>query len=758
MNSENSMDTKLISVKKSKKTEILAPGGSFEKGVYAFEGGADAVYIGLENFSARHFSANFGFSELEKLKKIATEQNKKIYITLNTVIKEDEIAEVIKFLIEIEIIGVDGAIIQDFGVLHLLTNYFPTLDIHASTQMAIHNSTGVKLAKKLGFSRIVLARELSFEEIHKIRKDNPDIELEVFIHGSLCYSFSGCCLVSGLTVSSDRSANRGKCSQVCRTWFEKSGKNSQNGYYFSLKDLSLDEKIKKLVDIGIDSLKIEGRMKNSVYTKFSSKYYRSLLDNSHSNELNNNKEQLKFGFSRKETSFFIDPLSTSSLTDSNYAGHYGNKIGYISRVSTKKNNIGFYVKFNKDKDVSKRDGVLFFDKKSGKPINVSVDSHFEKNGFIRSLAKVDIGDPIYLTSKSNLNLKIIEAKSFKGAKKKVILNVNLKKKTNNLITLSFSYKLETVNSCSGESLFEIEFENAKSSTKNLKSVFEESLNKNLYYFFKLNFLSGENENIFIRLSDLKGIKKRLVVDVDDTIVKYKEDKFDIVKSKLDQNRIVILKRDDEEYKNEILHFAKNDSFESAITERMDLVFNSNLPFITEFDKENSFKQVKNIYFTSISPIQLDNDENKLFITQLSEYVNRNKDKKFCIGLNNISHLILLEKIVGTHCTFFLDFYIYTANVNTTLFFYNYDNRIKFAYYWIESDEYDKNKNILSEFNIYSIKNKKEVKPPLFYSRVCFAKETMGISCENCKKSFTFNISQNGKDKSVIVKDCITYVI
>ena len=740
------------------KTEILAPAGSFEKAVYAFEGGADAVYVGLEKFSARHFSANFGFSELEKLKKIATEQNKKIYITLNTVIKEDEIADVIKFLIEIEIIGVDGVIIQDFGVLHLLKNYFPTLDIHASTQMAIHNSTGVRLAKKLGFSRVVLARELSFEEIYKIRKDNPDIELEVFIHGSLCYSFSGCCLVSGLTVSSNRSANRGKCSQVCRTWFEKNGKkNSQNGYYYSLKDLSLDENIKKLVDIGIDSLKIEGRMKNSVYTKFSSKYYRSLLDNSNSNEIANNKDQLKFGFSRKETSFFFDSQSPSSLTDSNYAGHYGNKIGYISKISTKKNNIGFYVKFNnKDKEVSKRDGILFFDNKTGKPINISVDSHLEKNGFIRSLAKVDINDPIYLTSKSNLNLKVIDARSFKAAKKRVTLDISLKKRSNNLVSLNFSYKLETVNSCSVELSFEIEFEEAKSSRKSLKSVFEESLNKNLYYLFKLNFSSGENENIFIRLSDLKGIKKRLVAEIDDAIVKHKEDKYFAITNNTQTSQCftgseTLTKSKDFDLLNVSLEVKHSVDF------RSELRFN-NLPFITEFDKENSFKLIENIFFTSISLIQLDSDENKLFITQLSEYVNSNKDKKFCIGLNNISHLILLEKIVGTNCTFFLDFYIYTANINTASFFYNYDKRIKFAYYWIESDEYDNNKNILSEYNIYPIKNKKEMKPPLFYSRVCFAKESMGISCENCKKSFTFILSQNNKDKTVIVKNCITYVI
>ena len=732
----------------SNNTEILAPGGSFEKALYAFEGGADAVYVGLEKFSARHFSANFDFSSLEKLKKIAIEKNKKIYITINTVIKEDEISDVIKFLTEIEIIGVDGVIIQDFGILHLLKKYFPTIPIHASTQMAIHNSEGVRIAKKLGISRVVLARELSIEEISKIRKENPDIELEVFIHGSLCYSFSGCCLISGLTVSSDRSANRGKCSQVCRTWFEKSGKNKNSGYYFSLKDLSLDANIKKLVDIGINSLKIEGRMKNSVYTKFSSKYYRSLLDNYKTNEVANNKEHLKLGFSRKETTFFLDSQSNSSLTDSNYAGHYGNKIGYISRISTKKNNFGFYVKFNKDKVVNKRDGILFFDNKTSKVINISVDSHLEKNGYVRSLAKVNIDDPIYLTSKSNLNLKVINENSFKVFKKEINLDISLNKiPETDKYSISIEFNLQNIKTCFGKLIFEVEYEEAKSS-KSIKSILEENFNKNILFNFNLKISAGENENIFIRPKELKAIKKKLILEVEQTIISFKDKKS------------VILKKYDEKSKSEILHFIQYDNNNTTIPERKDLSF-KNLPFITEFNKSNCteyLKLFKDTYYTSISPILLDDEENILFIHSLTNFINENQDKNFFIGLNNISHLYLLEKITGDNCSFFLDFYIYTANINAMQFFINYDKRIKFAYYWIESDEYDRNKNILSEFNIYPIINKKEVKPPLFYSRVCFAKESMGVSCENCKKSFTFNISQNGKDKTVIVKNCITYVI
>jgi len=747
-----------------KKTEILAPGGSFEKALYAFEGGADAVYIGLEKFSARFFSANFGFSSLEKLKKIAIERNKKIYITMNTVINEDEISDVIKFLIEIEIIGIDAIIIQDFGVLNILKKYFPKIPIHASTQMAIHNNTGVKIAKKLGISRVVLARELSFSEISQIRIENPDMELEVFIHGSLCYSFSGCCLVSGLTVSSDRSANRGKCSQVCRTWFDKkdNNKKKERGYYFSLKDLSLDEDIKKLVDIGIDSLKIEGRMKNSVYTKFSSQYYSSLLlgktnaaEKSQFDKLQSLepiKENLKLGFSRKETPFFLnhnllkDQLNPTSLTDSSYSGHYGNKIGYISKLSTKKNNSGFFIESNKSNTISKRDGILFFDHKTGEPINISVDKFIESNGFVRSRALVNVNDPIYRTSKGNLNLKVINEDSFKLAKKSINLEISLIKKIeSNLLSIDISFKLENVENCSSRVIYEVEYEESRSS-KSIMSVFEEALNKNLFFFFNLVFISNEEDNIFLKLKDLKIIKKKLVAEIDEVMNRFKENRFSSILDDIEK-----------------LVTNQNEKIDFDIPNRKDIYFKK-LPFLTEFDAKNpssNFKIINNnnsYYFTALSPILLDTEENIFFIDSLSNYININQDKKFYIGINNISHLALLDKTIGGNCNFFLDFYIYTANINTINFFNNYDNRITFAYYWIENNDYENQKDLFRKFNIYPIINKNELKPPLFYSRVCFAKESMGISCDNCKKNFSFNLSQNGKDKTVIVKDCITYVI
>ena len=195
------------------KPELLLPAGNVEAFHGAMEGGADAVYLGLREFNARERASNFTPEQLQSILKYTGNQGKKVYLTLNTVIKNEELPRLIELLSILSQTSIAAVIIQDWGVYHLLRNYFPKLKIHASTQMQNHNSLGAAFSERMGFERIILARELMLDEIKNVR-ENSNIELEAFTHGALCYSMSGACLFSSYLGGSG--ANRGLCAQPCR--------------------------------------------------------------------------------------------------------------------------------------------------------------------------------------------------------------------------------------------------------------------------------------------------------------------------------------------------------------------------------------------------------------------------------------------------------------------------------------------------------------------------------------------------------------
>ena len=236
--------------------EILAPAGSPEQLTAAVRSGANAVYLGLKNFNARMNAQNF--EDLKETVSYCHIRGVKVYVTLNTLFTENETDAVKEALKEIALSGADALITADLGVALLAKQCCPTLPLHASTQMTVHDLAGVKILESLGFKRVILARELSKDEIAFIAK-NTSLEVEVFVHGALCMSVSGQCYIS--SVLGQRSGNRGRCAQPCRLNF-KSGERS---FALSLKDLSLVNKIKELEDIGVFSLKIEGRMKRPEY-------------------------------------------------------------------------------------------------------------------------------------------------------------------------------------------------------------------------------------------------------------------------------------------------------------------------------------------------------------------------------------------------------------------------------------------------------------------------------------------------------------
>ena len=248
--------------------EILAPCGSYEILVAAVKAGTDACYIGGTKFGARAYAENLGTDSIIKAIDYAHCHNTSLYLTVNTLFKNNEIKELYDYLLPYYEAGLDAVIVQDLGVFSYVKKLFPDIAIHCSTQMNINSLHAARFMKEQGASRIVTAREMSLNEIKKI-KENVDIEVETFVHGAMCYSYSGQCLMSSL--AGGRSGNRGRCAQPCRKCYD--GK-----YLLSMKDMCTLEHIPELIDVGIDSLKIEGRMKNEYYVASAVDAYHELCE------------------------------------------------------------------------------------------------------------------------------------------------------------------------------------------------------------------------------------------------------------------------------------------------------------------------------------------------------------------------------------------------------------------------------------------------------------------------------------------------
>lgn len=258
-----------------KKTELLAPAGNYECFSAAVKAGADAVYLGGPKFGARAFADNFTADEVCKAIRFAHLWNRKVYLTVNTLLKDRELEELGEYILPFYQCGLDGVIVQDIGVLCYIRDHFPGLKIHCSTQMTITGVYGASMARKMGADRIVPARELSLNELREIR-DSVDIEIEAFIHGAMCYCYSGQCLFS--SILGGRSGNRGRCAQPCRLPY-RCNRNDRNEIYpLSLKDMCMIENLPELMEAGITSFKIEGRMKSPEYVAGVTGIYRKYMD------------------------------------------------------------------------------------------------------------------------------------------------------------------------------------------------------------------------------------------------------------------------------------------------------------------------------------------------------------------------------------------------------------------------------------------------------------------------------------------------
>ena len=371
-----------------KKVELLAPAGNMENLKYAVMAGCDAVYLGLKKFGARAFSSNFSDNEFIEAVNYCHLYGVKVYVTLNTIIYDYEVEDFLKTVDFIHKNNVDAVLIQDLGMLDLVRKTYPNLEVHASTQMHIHNLDGVKVLEKLGIKRAVLARETSIDTIKYI-KENSNIELEVFVHGALCVSYSGECLMSKFI--GGRSGNRGECAGACRLSYDVVDCNNnilnKNKYPISTKDLNTIYYIDKLIESGVASLKIEGRMKSKEYVYMVVKLYRDTIDNYYkTGKVIVNEEyllKLKKIFNREYTKGFLFNINNNELINSYRPNHMGVNVG---KVLNYKNG---YATILLADHVSIGSGLRVLSK-NNKDVGILVNEFYKKDKLVKDAYKNDI--------------------------------------------------------------------------------------------------------------------------------------------------------------------------------------------------------------------------------------------------------------------------------------------------------------------------------------------------------------------------------
>jgi len=421
----------------NKKIELLAPAGNLESLKAAIENGADAVYLGGKMFNAREYAGNFDNEQLKEAVHYAHVRGVNVYFTMNILISDDEMKQAVECAENAWLAGVDGIIVQDIGFASVIRNYLPDLSLHASTQMTIYNLEGVEKLEKLGFKRVVLARELPFEEIKYIA-ENTGIELEVFVHGALCICYSGQCLMSSMI--GGRSGNRGKCAQPCRLPYElvESGKinNSEKvvkscgRYILSPKDLCLVSELDRLAYSGVNSIKIEGRMKNAEYVATVVRIYRKYLDKALIDIDSIREKDEAFSADNKDT-FSVDNKDMKELAQifnrgGFTSGYFKGKQGRDMMSYEKPKNWGLYlgkvqnydskrnaVTLRIEEDIGIGDGIEVWNGENESPSTIVSEILMNGNRVQRSLkgntvtissvkGKIKKGDRVYKTSDSEL--------------------------------------------------------------------------------------------------------------------------------------------------------------------------------------------------------------------------------------------------------------------------------------------------------------------------------------------------------------------
>lgn len=618
------------------RVELLSPVGNRETLYQAIHNGADAVYLGGKNFGARKYSTNFTNDELKEAIRYAHLFNVKVYVTVNTIIYENEVKDFLEYIFYLHKINVDALIMQDIGMIKVVKEKFPNLEVHASTQCHNHNDEGLLFLKELGVSRVVLDREMTLEEIRSLK---TDIEKEVFIHGALCVSYSGCCLFSSL--NGGRSGNRGECTQCCRlpyALYENDKRIDTIGnYLLSTKELNTLDNLKEILDTNIVSLKIEGRMKSPEYVGYVTRLYRKLIDNYYNKEdmivTDVERENLKLLFNREFTSGYL--FNNSNIMNIKTPNHLGIEIGKVIRVDKDK------VHIKLTKTLNQEDGIRFKNKDNGMMVNML----YNELGFLVnsiSAGGVAVVDNKLCIEINDVVLKTVDKKLVDSLKtceeKKIGIDISVLVSDNNLVIT-----ISDIDDNIVESITYVEdAKNMPTDAENIKK----SLTKLGDSIYKLNnFNINYNQDIFIPISKLNEIRRDMLIKLDEKRINKNNRK--ILINPVKEN--IKIKESDGKYRINV--FVRNeDQLISCIENNVDTIYTT--------DKElyNKYKEKTNIYYKTSRVINkfLNIKNGNILATELGSINKYSKSNMvntdYTLNVVNTKSIELLNKLkVNTIC-------------------------------------------------------------------------------------------------------------
>ncbi len=616
--------------------ELLSPVGDFECLKAAVQNGANAVYFGADKFNARINSRNFDRHELIKAIEYAKLRGVKTHLTLNILIKNNEFEDALNLVEFAYKSGIDAVIVQDLGLAKKVIELFPDLEVHSSTQMTIYNLDGAKKIKDLGFSRCVLARELSIEEISNICK-NTDIDIEVFIHGALCISYSGQCLMSSLI--GGRSGNRGKCAGTCRLPYTllKDGEEQAKGYLLSSKDVCTLDIIPDLINSGVKSFKIEGRMKSPEYVGIVTKIYRKYIDLAESeNEYivdKKDKEELMQIFNRGgfSTGYLKGKLGRNMMYTKR-PNHIGVQIGEVTNYNPNKG----YVKVKLNKELNLGDSILI-NEASCKSSELMIGNNNIKSGRVgqvvtvgRIKGKIKIGDKVYRTVLDKLNKEIVQYSNKENRKR--IVNAKIYLKENEQLKLELEDIESKIKVVKTEDIIIQKADNVGTS----KERIIEQLSKTGSTPFEMdNIEILMDESVIVPISALNSVRRNTIEELEREILKSFKRESNV---ELSKETISVKNKE----KNPKVSMLLNNIKPELDYTKLKGIDNIYIPFkeiLTNKDKINAICEKFSTYVLLYN-ITKSNYE-KLIENNLSMILKGKKIKG--IVISNLSHLKILEK-------------------------------------------------------------------------------------------------------------------
>lgn len=460
-------------------SEILAPAGDKNSVFAAVNAGANAIYLGMKEYSARSSAENFDYENFEEITKYCRAFGVKVYVAMNTIVKDGELEDFLTYVVKVWNKGADAIIISDVFLGKYIKNNCSEIVLHLSTQAGVCNTYGAKLAKEYGFDRVILARETAFDDIEEIAKI---IETEVFVQGALCTCFSGQCYLSSF--AGGNSGNRGKCKQPCRKKYsiDRAG-FEERAYRLSLSDLCAGENVNKLIEAGVASFKIEGRMRRPEYVAAAVKYYRNLIDNCENSINLNDLSDLKRTFNRGNYTKGLAFGQDKSFISSSVQGHIGEFVGVI-RVEN-----GKFLCQTRQKFVK---GDCFKILRDGKEVGGATFCSDLKGGFsLSSKSRLKNGDKAFVTTDTGLNSRLL------SMKRSIPVKVEVRLVAGKIAEISINGAV-----FKGEKPLEAA-QNSPVSVENIKKTF----NKVDKYPFEVIFDNIDTDNVFISASELNALRR-----------------------------------------------------------------------------------------------------------------------------------------------------------------------------------------------------------------------------------------------------------